>query len=304
MKQDIKKDIKTIGSEYTVYNINFSNLTDLYDYLKSDPPINHNVFKEPESINGTSNFYGEPLNKAIEYCIDGYTKGFDTFLSANNELVNTCREISDNRKMVRSLYGGIPLSPLVAAGVPDSRIKYVRDESSVVRNFYFGLSYPASTNDQAIINRGLAVLHIIRALENRGELVNFKAFQLSHVKNEILEVELNLKKPGDLFLDVQKCYFPIKGKEFLRRVLFRVLESVPVEDSYWGQCYGLNFKSDKIREILNTKPTDVVIPAPSEMGITGEDLYEDTISTIKYLNLEKEFDIDKIKKIGAKRNTR
>ena len=285
----IKKQSKTI------YNLRFANLTDLHDYLKQDPIVNRRVFQRQASLNPDLSFYGESLEKSIEYCISGYNEGFDNFLVANDKLKSTTRDLSDNRVLTRSIYGGMPLSSLVAAGVPDCMLRYERDTNSVVRNIYFNLAYPAYTSASKIVNRGLATLYIIQALEAKGEMVNFQAFELTDCGDEIVNIEINLKKPGDLFLDIEKCYFPIKGKEFLRRILFRVLESSPVKNEYWGEGYGSPVNQEGIRKFFNTQPQDLIISYPSEMRIEGSNIYDDTITLIEQLGLEEEFDIPKIK---------
>lgn len=285
----IKKQSKTI------YNLRFANLTDLHDYLKQDPIVNRRVFQRQASLNPDLSFYGESLEKSIEYCISGYNEGFDNFLVANDKLKSTTRDLSDNRVLTRSIYGGMPLSSLVAAGVPDCMLRYERDTNAVVRNIYFNLAYPAYTSASKIVNRGLATLYIIQALEAKGEMVNFQAFELTDCGDEIVNIEINLKKPGDLFLDIEKCYFPIKGKEFLRRILFRVLESSPVKNEYWGEGYGSPVNQEGIRKFFNTQPQDLIISYPSEMRIEGSNIYDDTVTLIEQLGLEEEFDIPKIK---------
>ena len=292
MDLEIIKDRKDI-----IYKANFSNLTDLHDYLKRNPKVNKIFRGGQSSLSNDYSFHGESLDKSIDYCIRGYKDGLDSFLKANAKLKEAIKETSDSRKMVRSIYGGVPLAPLVAAGVPDCMLRYDLDTSETVRNIFFSLGYACANDTTQIINRGLATLYIIQALEERGELVNFRAFDFSHVDNEYTNIEINLKKPGDQFLDVGKCYFPLVRKEFLRRILFRVQESVPVEKYEWRNSYGQVVSTNKTREFFNMKDTDIYIPQPKSCGIYGYNIYDDTISLIESLNLEKEFDIQKIKKI-------
>ena len=56
----------------------FSNLNDLYNYLKSNPDVNYKIFREQASLNNESSFGGESLNVAIAAAIlmyDGYVGG-------------------------------------------------------------------------------------------------------------------------------------------------------------------------------------------------------------------------------------
>lgn len=298
MQSEIEKTEKNI-----IYNVRFSNLTDLYNYLKSNPPINRNVYLNPSSMKIIESFYGESLEKSIEYCISGYKYDFDNFLKESMLLKNATKEIIENRKVVRSLYNGAPLAPLVAAGVPDCMISCTRDNKSTVRNIYFNLAYPHFITDAQIINRGIITLYLIQTLEERGEIINFHTFDLSYeydfmyYSKETINIEINLKKPGDLFLDIEKCYFPIRSKEFLRRIMFRVQESIPVKYTSWQYSYGKSADEKQIRSFYNLKPTDIVISNPTEMGINGNNLYEDTLNVINKIKMNDEFNTEKIKKL-------
>ena len=54
---------------------------------------------------------------------------------------------------------------------------------------------------------------------------------------------------------------------------------------------------EEIRKFYNVRKQDLVISYPSEMGIEGMDIYDDTITLIEKLGLEKDFDIPKIKRL-------
>lgn len=285
---------------YRVCNVRFSNLTDLYDYLKSDPKVNSRVFRRQASLSSDTDFYGEPLDKAIEYCLGGYKKDFDNFLKTSNELKRIGVEDTDERVLKRGFYGGVPLAPLVAAGVPDCMLRYDRSEDVKYVTIYFNLAYPAFTGTSAIVNRGLATLYLIEALENRGYIVNFKAFELSYCGSEALNISIDLKKPGDLFLNIEKCYYPIKAKEFLRRILFRVLESAPVEYYDWSDGYGRAASVSEMKEFLESDEHDLIIGTPGEMNIDGKNIYGDTLSLIKKLRIESEFDTERIGRLADK----
>lgn len=283
-----------------IYNIHFYNITDLYDYIKSNPQINKSIFTKVAS-SSPKEFYGVPLPQATEYLLGGYEKGFDNFLLASKDLKTIGIEDNNSYHFVRSVYGNVPIIPLIAAGVPDCMLARVVDDDVRVVNIQFSLSYPATTKDDQIINRGLATLFIVQALEEKGYIVNFNAFQISQVNDEIIYITINLKQPSDLFLNMQKCYYPIRAKEFLRRILFRVLESSDVTNRSWGENYGHSLSEDKIREFLkrekpNFQTTDLIIADPINMGITGNNIYADTLTMIKKLGVEKEFDTDSLQR--------
>lgn len=118
-----------------------------------------------------------------------------------------------------------------------------------------------------------------------------------YYSKETINIEINLKKPEDLFLDIEKCYFPIRSKEFFRRIMFRVQESIPVKYTSWQYSYGKSAKEKQIRSFYNLKPTDIVISNPTEMGINGNNLYEDTLNVINKIKMNDEFNTEKIKKL-------
>ena len=112
---------------------------------------------------------------------------------------------------------------------------------------------------------------------------------MSRCANEYVEVTVNLKKV-DEFLNISKCYYPLVGKEFLRRLLFRILESLPVTED-WGRGYGRAITLEEIKNFYKLRDRDIIIPAPSEIDIQGEDIYTYMFNFLKSLDLDSEFDL-------------
>lgn len=294
MKFDIdKKQVDNTSDISTIYKYNFSNLTDLYNYLKQNPKVNRNIFNTQASLDPNNYFAGESLEKSIEYLRGGYKVNFDKFDIAVKNVRKFGYEDVDSRKLERSLHGGIYLSPLVAAGVPDCMIRYRQDSDPKHITVYFQLGYPHFTTTEQVFNRGIATINLIQTLEDKGYIVDLKVFELSVNDDEYLDITINLKQVDEL-LNISKCYYPFVSKEFLRRILFRILESVPVKTN-WSHGYGRSIEGDEIREFYNLNSKDLVIAAPKSMGILGHDIYEDTVTLFERLNLSKEFDLTKLK---------
>ncbi len=277
----------------SIFQYNFSNLTDLYNYLKSNPKVNSEVFEEQSSIEGTKDYAGEPLEKAIEYLKGGYKNDFEKFAIDVADINRLGYVDFDSRKLKRGLYGGAYLSPLVASGVPDCMIKYERDSTPKYITVYFQLNYNYETTEKQIFNRGIATINLIQLLENNGYIVDLKAFQLSELESEYINIIVNLKEI-DEYLNISKCYYPLVSKEFFRRIIFRVFESVPVKN-YWGESYGLSAYNDVVRDFYKLKDKDILITEPMQMNITGRNIYQDTINMFKELGLDDKFDLSKIK---------
>ena len=74
------------------------------------------------------------------------------------------------------------------------------------------------------------------------------------------------------------------------------METTPVKNQSWGEGYGRAAGLDEIRSFYKLKSRDLVIPEPAEVGIMGDNIYEDIITLFKYLNLDNEFDLSKMEK--------
>ena len=293
MKFVIDKKVNKQNNLVTIYKYNFSNLTDLYNYLRQNPEVNTHIFREQASLENNYDFGGEPLDAAIEYLRGGYEMDFEKFNIAIKDVRKFGYEDLDSRKLEKTLHGGMYLAPLVAAGVPDCMVRYRQDSEPKHITIYFQLGYPCFTTTDQVFNRGIATINLIQALEAKGYMVDLKVFKLSFNVNEYLDITINLKNVDEL-LNISKCYYPFVGKEFLRRLLFRVLESTPVETN-WNCGYGKTLQEEDIYNFYKLNKKDLIISDPSSMGITGENIYEDTATLFENLNLSKEFDLTELR---------
>lgn len=285
-----------------VYNMKFFGIKDLYDYLKSNPKVNYKIFSTQASMKDDPKFSGAPLDQAIEYLLNGYNVGFKNFLEANKRLQSGIIEYQQDYRVKRSMFAGAPVAHLVAANVPACRVVMEPTHGLEIRNVYYNLSYSHKTTPEQIRNRGLATLYLIQALEAKGVIVNFRAFELSESddENEIFHLSIDLKKSGETALNIQKCYYPMVAKEFLRRVLFRCMESSEVTEPDWGIGYGTSLDQEGCREFFNARKNDIVISRPKDLMITGDNIYKDTLNMIESLNLESEFNIKQLKKLSKR----
>ena len=279
----------------TIYKYNFSNLTDLYDYLKTNPEINKNIFRQQASIEGKESSAGAPLPQAIDYLKGGYKVNFDKFAIDVKKVggMKNAYADEDSLKLERCIHGGVYLQPLVAAGVHDCMARYSMDTDPKRITIYFQVACPHYITSEQIFNRGVATINLVRLLEEKGYLVDLKVFELSKYVNEYMEITINLKNV-DEFLNVSKCYYPMVGKEFLRRVLFRVQESAPVVED-WGRGYGRGTTKEEVREFYNLREKDLIIVSPHELEIEGNNVYDDMYNFLKSLNLDDEFDLSEFK---------
>lgn len=279
----------------SVYRLRFRSLNDIALYLERYPQVNKEIFDTQNSVRGSEAFAGAPLEKAIEYLSGGYDKAFDQFLELKKEIDRLNRRASMERRAVPSVVGSRPNVPAYIAGAPKTMYRMKSIGEKKFATIYVDLSYPSKTTEQQIMNRGILILNLVTLLERSGMGVNLKVFQSCYVGKEALHAEIDLKQPDEQ-LNVRKCYYPMCGKEFLRRIMARVLESLPVKEN-WGFSYGM-LMSESMRETFlgAPDPKGIYIYSPQEMGIKGKNLADDANAFLEKLELDEEISLPVYKK--------
>lgn len=299
----------------TWYISNFSSLGELYDYLKSDPKINFKVFGKLISPLSLLEYFltSSPYKKSLLYNLsskkdDSYFSGIDydksleclvgdmderlkvnmgKFLELSKEL-ETKYKVSDNTfRRVSGFYGSIPDVDAYLRDKPNNMIRMERIRESRVIDVHFNLSYPHYTDDEQILNRGIITINLIKLLEKNDYRVRFNTYMLVRNGKEIAYVKIVLKKDGEQ-LNISKCFFPLCCKEFLRRIMFRVIESKSMKNKEWQHGYGENINLNDTKELLRINDDkDIVIAYPDIMGINGNNLYNDAERFMEKVELKK-----------------
>lgn len=278
-----RKPEKILVDDVILYKIIFRSLTELEVYLKSDPEVNKKIFRQQMSLRANENFAGEPLNRAIDFCHGGYQKNFDMFLRMKRLMDSANVAYSQNRKTIASVVGSRPNVPAFIAGAPKTMYRLERVKEKKFIDIYINLAYSGHTTEDQIINRGILTLNLVNLLESHGMGVNLRVFEACYVAKEVFAAEVVIKKPDEM-LNTGKCYYPLCGKEFNRRLMLRLKESMPFTAD-WGISYGLMLDEERTRKYLGIDKNKILIMAPGDMGILGKDIYADADRFIKKLNL-------------------
>lgn len=277
----------------TLYKLYFDSVSDIEKFLASSPDVNQKVFISQNSINASEKFAGPPLKKAIEYCIFGYDEKYDQFLKLVNSLRTITMTKTFSRSVEPSFVGHRPNIPAYLADSPKTMYRNKRVAEKKLINIYMQVSYDMTTTDEQIMNRGIAVMNLVQLLEKNGYIVQLKLFEISCVYNEVFRCEIVLKKSSEP-LNIKRCFYPICGKAFVRRILLRLKESMPFKEN-WYLGYGSIANTEFIMQNINLKPLDIYIGTPKQMDIKGQDIYEDADNFLKKLNLGKNIVVPKYK---------
>lgn len=286
-------EIEVNGDLYTIYRARFSNLYELYEYLKSNPPTNRRVFGRLHSETGSESFAGKPYEEAVEDLMNDYDPGYEEFLSLQRKINTASLRKVHKYKLVKTVTGGYLDIPAYSAGDPlcyrtEARVskpKFVRIH--VMLSYYWG-----TTKDQ-VLHRAIIITNVLKALEDAGYSVDLNTFELSSNWRELIYIVVQLKKHGQR-LDLPGLYKSLCRVEFLRRILFRILETMDVTND-WEDGYGSTCEENFTRKALRLNNNDIFFDQPERMGINGNDLAEDFENAIKHLNLEDKIDVEKAK---------
>lgn len=267
-----------------IYRVSFRSPGELHMLLTGEPPVNDRIFLRRHSILGDEGFAGASYEKALEYCLGGYEEHYGAVMELQKELEKYVPVKIYRRHRQKAFAGSHPNVPAFIADSPKAMFKMERAEEKKFVNIYFNLACPLITPPGAIINRGAAALSLVRLLEGQGMGVNFKVFMAVWSRGEIFMFEITYKSPMEL-LNVKKCCYPLCSKEFVRRIIFRVMESVPFENPDWYPHYGEPLTDDQFRAIFGISDDDMVISSPWEMGVSGDDIYTDAGNLLSRLGL-------------------
>lgn len=284
--------------KFKIYRIYFKSLSELENYLKGDPEVNREVFKTQKSIYLPEDFAGEPLSNAINYCHGGYEKGLGVFMRLKKELESVNILKTNYRRSVPAVVGSRPHVPNFVAGTPKTMWRLDKAKEKKFIDVYINLAYSGENTDSQIRNRGILTLNLISLFENNDIGVNLHAFEASYNYEELFIADVKLKRPDEI-INVGKCYYPLCGKEFIRRLLVRVKESMPFMEK-WGIGYGAVLPEPLIRRYMEIDDKKLLILSPDEMGIKGKDIYEDANAFFEHLNLTDKIAIPNYRKPDTK----
>lgn len=267
------------------YKLFYREYTSLEEFLKLiiTMPINRFVFHKIQSDAYYEYFhYFQTFKEAWDACYYGWDYEFETF---KEKIANLETQIINDYTKSKELKisGYYPNVPAFLKNNPRNMINtayQVKPVKTIIINF--SLSYPETETKDAIINRGVCLICLIKELEKtyNVKLNIFAVTYTSDYRNEMIYTVITVKKEREL-LNLKKLYFPLVNPDFLRRLLFRNTECHSVINPAWESSYGLVYFPTEEDKCLNKN--SIYISFPSDMGIVGENLKEDYQSFLKYI---------------------
>ena len=280
----------------------FDSIWSLFQHLKQSK-ITKPFQKDRSSESGSFEFTGtKNYTEAERLCLYGGDKSeFEKFMYLKESLDDTLIEKQVRTIQYNDFVGDTPNVPMYLMGHPLNMIRQKKEEFSEdkIIDIYFNISVSSSVEKSQIFNRGIIALTLIDHLESLGYKVNLHLFELSTSDDQICLYEFNLKEI-DQPTDYRTLFFPLTHPSFLRRIIFRLVETTPELNSSWADGYGKPANWLLIRDVFDIEQGNkFVFYSPDDMGIYGADLEEDFKRCMSRLGVEEKLDLSK--KTGNKR---
>lgn len=282
---------------YQIMYYRFDSIFEFVEYL-TNTPIKEDIFYSPYSISGDYSFCKtQSFEEAIELIKYGYHEDFDKLMELKLKLEKYIKLSRKKNKQYNFYVGYVPDVKAYLEGSPLSMLNKTNNVRKKI-DIYMNSSFYSGTSSEAIFNRGAIVLTLVEILESLGFSVDFHLFEMSTVGNQMHFSDFVLKKDNER-LNPQKLYFPLCHPSWIRRLNFRLIEETPNITSSWVSGYGEPSDLETMKQIIDLKSNDIIIPTIDELGINGYDIIDDTNSLFNYINSlpEKDFELKPVEKV-------
>lgn len=211
-----------------------------------------NLASQNSASEYSGDFYStDSYDEADNLLTSGDDKSFSDLkitakITANSILDGTRRRSYNNvcgyRPDVAAYLAGSPYSMKCHAKVPKrAKVITVICNSSID----FKISY-----NEALEAFNL-LFNLIKSVERQGVRVNLYVAGVMKEREEIVSVVVKIKGSGEK-LNILKCAYPLVNSSFLRRHLFRYIETFPqLKDEGWRRVYGYPVKGDAAKDALS-----------------------------------------------------
>lgn len=264
---------------YDFFEQRFENRQDLISYLKSAKTSLYFASRKLSSqessgwrdeFTKTKSF--EEALKLFEY---GWYEDFDKFLVQKKQIDKYFPYVAKKKTYHNYVCGSVPNVVNAINNLPLSMRKiYDNTNPQNIITINYNCGYPWFTTQKQVFNNGLLTLSLIDFFDSLGYRVDLKFYEISKEGNQILYVDTKLKAAGEK-INLQKFYFAFCNPSFLRRLIFRVIETTPGLDRNWIYGYGTCMKTEEIKKTLGINENNIFINWPDQMGVKGENIEED-----------------------------
>ncbi len=269
-------------NDYKIMEYTFDSITEYIKFLDNAPLSETFSGHTLSSEERDSGFYKtSSLEEAKELAKYGYHENFSSFLDVKNRLEKYIKMGIKKSTCYNYYVGFVPDVKAYLEGNPLSMINKINPPRKQI-DIYYNSANLGGVDEKQIFNRGAITLSLVDTLEKMGYAVNLHIFLMSAESRQVHYAVFNLKKTNER-VNIQKLFFPMCHPSWLRRLGFKLKEVTPDISSGWTGGYGRTCDEETIRKVIDLKPTDRIICRADEMGISGEDIIEDTDNFLEHI---------------------
>lgn len=244
---------KINSNGYKIYMEEYNSISEFIQTINSKPQNPEITSKQSEfgrySFTGTHDY-----NEAENLLLHGWVEESEKL----NEMLKlkTLKE-----KSVKNIYdvAGFQCSvPRYLQGIPTNMInqKVVTKKQKVI-TITKNISYSAYVKKETIEQESIKVLQLVNNLEKQGYRVILNVTMIDKSKNEniILCNKVRIKNASER-LNLSKVSFPMVHSSYLRRIMFRWIETFEYTTKSFDTNYGVPVKCEDFNKITKNNKND------------------------------------------------
>lgn len=254
----------------------FEGISDMVKHV-NETEINKDAFKKLDSVNGSKNFtLTNNYEEAKSLLQNGWAQGAEK-LTKQLKIESNKVQSREVKRAVYDIVGFQASVPRYLQGIPTNMInkKSVKQKAKVV-TLIKDICYFGHVKADKIMEDSVKFIQIVQAIEAAGVRVNVEVFFHSVNDNEEIHIRLPIKKASER-LNLSKMSFPLMHPSFLRRMIFRAMETeTRCKRTDW--CFGYGRPGRKEETAPLKKANEYFIPVLINMD-QATDILNQVIAT-------------------------
>lgn len=235
----MKYEEKTIGYKTTKTN-EYDSIGDFMAAINAAAPnkfFQSNYDQQSKSLNGS--WSG---TRSWEEAVTLFTQGWSPAAERINRKLHLSAARPEPTQKPRPTYdvvGAAASVPRYLQGIPTNMVR-MKNTAGPIRivTITKDISYNAGFKNEKILEEGVKVMRIIKALEEQNIKCKLNVYMGSCVNNEILACKVCIKRPEER-INILKIAFPMAHTSMLRRFIFRWIETNPNMTNSFVTHYGM-----------------------------------------------------------------
>lgn len=248
--------------ENLIRHFTFDSIEDYLSYLEK-AEVQEAFAGGASSETGSEEFTGTTsLEHAISLARFGWHDGFNDLV----RLTDDVKRAMDYTPEVNSTFHDyVGFAPDVKAYMEGSPICMIN--APVVQkphiDVYMNTSIDGFADENEVYLRGAAVLALCEVVEATGIMVDLHLFEMSFIDKDVMYSEFTVKG-RDERVNLAKLHFPLCHPSWVRRLNFRLIETMPGVTQAWAGSYGIPAERKMAEEVIGIGENDVLVPTYQE----------------------------------------